>query len=439
MSKESVADQLRPIVAGLTSLQIDLHTLADRLPEASADSRPGSLADIRATLECVMADRLGPAVQELARVMTAPNASGDERPTPSILLEQSELAPRLLELELLPWPERLEALRTPRFQVPGLLWVLLRESAARQLLRPKEAESAARLALRLVELLPELALSSRAAAITQAGSLAANACRLAGDHEAARRYLGAGALTTAPTFDRACFHRVLGLLHWDRGQLDQAKSTLEDAARLFARIDRLDEQAAMLALVGLVLAEERLPSAALPVLVQALAGLDDRRPWLAARTRLALAWAYGELGALGKARSARADAWRFVMLESRPEELLALFHLEALALGQLGERGEARILLEAVSRRWWLDGRPAEAWRTTLDLLAFLTPEEAVDLVAAMPDAPPSVQEEARQLLERLRGTRAAKELPESLRNLISSMRSSSRRLHTGLIPIPVH
>jgi tetratricopeptide (TPR) repeat protein len=279
-----------------------------------------------------------------------------------------EAVPLLAELQSLSAGERRRAIEHPRFRNPALVELLLTASAAGEPREPAEAMATARLAATLAGRLahtPDGLAETFACALY----LEANAWRLLGDFPGAERALERAVPFLFHAADWGIHCRGLGLLRWEEGRLHEAALCLEHAATFFNQEEDLGEQGACRALLGLLLVEEEAYAAALPVLRQALPALaPERRPWLRARTGMALALTFAETGRARAAQKTRAGAWRdYRRLNRNEDDLLPLHWLGGQLAARLGER-DAQPLLETVWRECLERNRLAEAALVMLDL-----------------------------------------------------------------------
>ncbi|HKV11851.1 MAG TPA: hypothetical protein VJ725_27140 [Thermoanaerobaculia bacterium] len=291
-----------------------------------------------------------------------------------VLVDQEESARLLGELLSLPRDARLRGITEPPYRAAGLLDLLLAESHAAQPTDPARADELASLAVALAQGLetaepgsPALRLESLARAL----GLAGNARRLRGDLPGAAAALSEAAGLAVHTAGRAWSARLLGLLRWEQGRLDEAAALFERAARIYAGDGLPRDEAACFALLGLLWTEEREPFEPLHPLEQAWKGLGpEERPWLWVRTGLSLALALAGHGLAGRARAVRHEAWALYPLLDREEEAMAAWLEGRVAV--LLEEEEAGSLLDAARRRLTELGHLPEAALATLDLALHL-------------------------------------------------------------------
>lgn len=282
--------------------------------------------------------------------------------------------------------KRCWALKSRRFRDPALVELLLEKSREAQPADPGEAITlatmAALLALRMCEPGGEGALM--AVFLGRAHCLAGNAWRLVGNEAEAELAFGntvSFLARSAGSCDRAFYCRSLALLRWEQGRIDEAVSLLHHAARIFAENGARHEEGTSLALLGLLYVEEGDPRRAVAPLRKARLGAEPgRRPWLAARARLALALALARLGHLGQARWMLREAWElFPLLNDCDgagagdgagdcEELVRAHWLEGRVCSLLGPAEEAEGLLDSVRGKFLDDGCLPEAALASLDL-----------------------------------------------------------------------
>ena len=270
--------------------------------------------------------------------------------------------------------KRLWALKGRRFRDPALVELLLEKSREAQPAEPGEAITlatmAALLALRMCEPGGEGALM--AVFLGRAHCLAGNAWRLVGNEAEAELAFGntvSFLARSAGSCDRAFYCRSLALLRWEQGRIDEAVALLHHAARIFAENEAGHEEGTSLALLGLLYVEEGDPRRAVPPLRKArLSAEPGRRPWLAARARLALALALARLGHLGQSRWALREAWELFPLLDDCEELVHAHWLEGRICSLLGPAEEAEGLLDSVRVKFLDDGCLPEAALASLDL-----------------------------------------------------------------------
>lgn len=271
--------------------------------------------------------------------------------------------------------KRCWALKARRFREPALVELLLEKSREAQPADPGEAITlatmAALLALRMCEPGGEGALM--AVFLGRAHCLAGNAWRLLGNEAEAELAFGntvSFLARSAGSCDRAFYCRSLALLRWEQGRIDEAVALLHHAARIFAENGAGHEEGTSLALAGLLYVEEGDPRRAVPPLRKARLGDEPgRRPWLAARARLALALALARLGHLGQARWMLRESWELLSLLDDCEELVRAHWLEGRVCSLLGPAEDADGLLDSVRAKFLDDRCLPEAALASLDLL----------------------------------------------------------------------
>jgi tetratricopeptide (TPR) repeat protein len=274
----------------------------------------------------------------------------------------------LAELMSAPPGRRLGAVLEPRFRSLALLDFLVAESCASQLSAPGRAAELARLAAQLATAFGE-GEEEAVAALPRAFCLGANARRLDGRPKAAEALLAKAVPCLTGRQDRACYCRVLALLRWEQGRIDEADALLQHAAVLFAA-DGLDrEVGACLLVLGLILLEEGGEGDALFLLARGWDKMDrEGHPLLALRGGLVLAAALAEDNQPQRARGVLREAWQLFSQVHDPAEMVRVYWLEGRALARLGERDEALHILESVRRELASEPSPAETALESLDL-----------------------------------------------------------------------
>jgi len=115
------------------------------------------------------------------------------------------------------------------------------------------------------------------------------------------------------------------------------------------------------------------------------------RPLLALRVGLTLAFLLADSGQKEEARSFLKEAWPFQAQMTDPEEMVRAYWLEARVLARLGDREEARHLLEAALRKLIEEKRLAESTLVAMDLALLLVetghPKEVRPLAADLESA----------------------------------------------------
>jgi tetratricopeptide (TPR) repeat protein len=208
----------------------------------------------------------------------------------------------------------------------------------------------------------------------RAAVLEGNALRLLGRLEPADEALkrAAGFLTSPfDSWDRASFFRVLGLLRWEQGHLDEAAALLRESARAFGEQFLSDEEGTSQVLAGLLCLERNQTGKAIRFLQAGRAALDpDERPWLTVRADLSLALALAEIGHTRRALRVLDEARRRYARVEGEEAQLWIHWLEGRISGRLGRAEEAEGLLMAVRLQLLAADRPGEAALCSLDLAA---------------------------------------------------------------------
>lgn len=284
-----------------------------------------------------------------------------------------ELAAEGLLEELLQRPaeHHFDLLDEPRFQDAALVELLLARSQELQVRDPERSEHLAFLASRLACL--SLDEAGQARATTRAGTLIANARRLAGLPQEAERAVARATPFSVPRVDRAQLYLVLGLVYWELGRSGEAGGSLREAARLFSELRLAAQEGEALVLLGLLEWEEGCVPQCLASL---LAGLPlaaaEQRPWLAARGCLAAAAAFAETGCADEAWGLLRRGREHTAAVEDPEEAAYLYFLEGTVLGRLGEGEQAVELLGPARLRYLSEGRLPEAALASLELAGVL-------------------------------------------------------------------
>jgi tetratricopeptide (TPR) repeat protein len=278
------------------------------------------------------------------------------------------------ELAEIPSPDRGRMLGKRRFHDPGLVELLLEKSREAQPADPGFADTLAMMAALLTLRLcgPRQDAGLVAIFLGRASCLSGNARRLLGNEAEAEvafaNTVGFLGRSTA-SCDRAFYCRFLALLRWDQGRVDEAASLLHHAARIFGDNGSLREEGTSLSLLGLLYTEEGDFARGTSLLRKArLAGGTEPRPWLALRSRLALALGHARLGQLGKARWMLREAWGFYRGVTDPYETARAQGLEGKICSLLGAAEDADALLDSVRVRFLEDHRLPDAALATLDL-----------------------------------------------------------------------
>ena len=360
--------------------------------------------------------------------------------------ERAEDEKLLAEILRAPRGSRLRKIRGTRFQRKGLLDLLLERSHEHQLTDCRLAGDLADLAARLAVLLSG-EREMPASAYTRALCLGASSCRLRGDHNGAEEKIALAASFLAGAADRAFYSRTVALLRWEQGRTDEASALLHHAARLYLLGGLPEEESTCLALLGLLQAEGPILDNALVLLREGWTRMDrEVRPLLALRVGLTLAFLLADSGQEETARSFLKEVWPFQAQMTDPEERVRAYWLEARVLARLGDREEARHLLEAALRKLIEEERLAESTLIAMDLaLLFVEtghPEEirplAAELESAFSGAPAIVLASAAlgdfaDLIDR------AGEPPprEAATSTWSALFRAFRAAHVWLKPIP--
>ncbi|HEV8582076.1 MAG TPA: hypothetical protein VGX68_23655 [Thermoanaerobaculia bacterium] len=271
----------------------------------------------------------------------------------------------------LPEEERPDLLREERFHDPHLFDLLLEAGHEALHCDPQRAGEILNLATGLAAMLEEngkRAGEIGAEGYSRALCLAGTARRLLGDFpKAEAAFERAGGLPVSAA-SQGLFCRALAMLRWDQGRSEEATALLYHAQRRFAEAQEMREEAACLALLGMLHVDNGEPRRAVPLLREASQGIDpERRPWLAAQCCLGLAFCHASFGDTDKARSAREMAHSFYGKLSGEEDLLTRW-LEGRVAALSGENEEAAALFESVRPRLIERRRLPEATFATIDL-----------------------------------------------------------------------
>jgi tetratricopeptide (TPR) repeat protein len=308
--------------------------------------------------------------------------------TPEAISSSQERHKETEELlgELLTRASQDEPLDNRRYLRMDLLDRLLEESQARQLEDFEGAEDlatlAARLATQLVGIEPEATC-----ALARAFCLGANARRLAGDSEGADALLQKAAAFTEFPSERALYSRIAGLIHWERGRIDEAEALLKHAAALYSVEGMEGEEGTSQALLGLVRSEDASFGNPMRALQRGWAEINrNLRPLLSLRLGLTLAACYAEEKKPDQARRVIKEAWGLYGDIVQPGQMVRVYWWEGRALSRLGERTEALQILESVRRKLLEEPSPTEAALVSVDvalLLAELDRAGEVEVLAA--------------------------------------------------------
>jgi tetratricopeptide (TPR) repeat protein len=278
---------------------------------------------------------------------------------------KAEAARQFEELMGMSAEEWLGALQAPGFRSSEFLDTLLEQCHARQLLNPRQAAEIGRLAAQLAADLIEEE-EGPVEHLHRALCLEMNALRLAG--EVKEEHLGRMAVSPSSRENRAFYCRLLAIVRWEQGRADEAAALLQYAEALY-RHGLPSEQGVCLALRGLLAAEEDNVGDALPCLHQGWALMDrDLRPQLALRVALSLSFCFAAASQEEQARCFYDEALRLLPVLRDPEETVRVMWLQARVLARLGQKGEARDLLQSVLRALGAENSLAEAILAGLDL-----------------------------------------------------------------------
>jgi tetratricopeptide (TPR) repeat protein len=291
--------------------------------------------------------------------------------------QRRKVTERLIE-ELLVFPEeeRLSRLREERFPDPHLFELLVEAGHEALPWDPRGAAELLNLATGLATVLdgqgalgPEIGAEQYSRALCLAGA----ARRLLGDYQKAEAAFERAACLPVSPASRGFFSRALGVLRWDQGRSEEAAALLHHAQRRYAEGQDVGEEAACLALLGMLHVDDGEPWRAARFLREASQGLDSRRrPWLAMQCCLGLAFCNACADEPEKAREARRSARTFGGPLWEEEELLSRW-LEGRVAALCGDAEEAADLLTSVRRSQIAKGRLPEATFATMDLALLWT------------------------------------------------------------------
>jgi tetratricopeptide (TPR) repeat protein len=272
------------------------------------------------------------------------------------------------ELMAAPQSSRPGAIQEPRFRSLAFLDFLVEESFAIQFIDPGRAAELARLAAQLAIAFGE-GEEEAVAALPRAFCLGANARRLDGRLRDAEALLAKAVLFLVDRQDRAFYCRILALLRWEQGRIEEADALLRHAAVLYAA-DGLDhEVGACLMVLGLILLEEGRERDTLFLLRRGWDKMDrEGHPHLALRGGLILAAGLAEANQPIRARAVLSEAWRLFSRVTDPAEMLRVYWLEGRALSRLGDHSEAVHILKSVRCQLAAEPSPAETALESLDL-----------------------------------------------------------------------
>jgi tetratricopeptide (TPR) repeat protein len=285
-------------------------------------------------------------------------------------------------------------LAEPRFRNPDLLELVLEEARNRQVEEPAIAQKLAALARHLIKMLTGEA-EVRTASV-RAMCLEANARRLQRDLDGAANTLAIVAPILEFATERALYCQTMALIRWEQGRMDEAEALLARALYLYTLEESEYELADCQALLGLLREEERSLGDPTFSLVAAWATLrPNSPPYLLVRVALALAVVYAEQNQIVLARRNLNDAQELFVHLKRQKDRLYAHWAEARALALLGDREEARHLLEFVGQGLWEVGDTAGSLVSAVDLLVLLAEvgdHEAIrEALADLAEAPHGV------------------------------------------------
>jgi hypothetical protein len=270
----------------------------------------------------------------------------------------------LAELLAIPQDQRADAMKDPRFRRMELLDRVLDEAAAACDI--VYSGYLAALAIWLGGMTEPREAPPR---LVRAFCLHANVQRLSGKLDAAEKSLGSAAcfLSGKPE-EVGLYSRILALLRWEQGRLQDAAALLRHGSHAFGELKRRTDQGVCLVLLGLVYVEAGEMKRATAPLLRGLTSPGGRPPSrLSVCGSLSLALAAALLGWKKEAREAREQAWLF----HAPPEAAAQPEVSWLAgrvAGALNETREASRLLDAARVQLLSVGRIAEAALASLDL-----------------------------------------------------------------------
>jgi tetratricopeptide (TPR) repeat protein len=343
-----------------------------RTTEGTVAEFPGDSASKREDLYAAMWERLEQRVPELVE------QARRRRQAVNCLLE---------ELMAVPPGSRLEAIQEPRFRSLALLDFLLEESWASQFIDPGRAAELALLAAQLAMAFGA-GEEEAVAALPRAFCLGANARRLDGRLKDAEALLARAVPFLAGCQDRAFYCRILALLRWEQGRIEEADALLRYAAVLYAS-DGLDHEAGTCQMVlGLILLEKGRERDALFLLRRGWDKMDrEGHPLLAIHGGLILAAGLADASQRRRARGVLRETWRLFSHVTDPAEMARVYWLEGRALSRLGDHHEALNILESVRRQLAAEPSPAETALESLDLALALAESGRANEIEAVGEA----------------------------------------------------
>jgi tetratricopeptide (TPR) repeat protein len=290
----------------------------------------------------------------------------------------------LLELVGLPRQAKHDAIAEPRFHQPGLVDLLIEagEDAGQQ----GDAERASELALLAVDLADRTQVERfwNRDRYCRACCATGNAGRVGGDLQRAASSFRVAGLYMAGSSERAAYCRGFGLLRWESGFREEAMALLRRAATLYGERRERQEEAACLALLGLVLVEDGALDKALgPLLRGCLRLRPEARPWLAVRCFLSAALCLAANARHPEARGMLERSWRLYPLVQDAAELVVVEWLEGKAASFLRD-DQAEGLLGAARQKLLAAERRVEAAAATLDLAALYADTENESRIEAL-------------------------------------------------------
>jgi tetratricopeptide (TPR) repeat protein len=257
----------------------------------------------------------------------------------------------------------------PRFLNPKLSELLVEACHTALPFEPRRAFFLSSLAVELCRLLSENVVEPEVQVMCRALCLGSHACRLLGQHEAAEGLLEMGAYMAQDLAARGFFCRAVALLRWDQGRTEEAAALLSQSGKRYEELGDTGEEAACLALLGLLHTEQEEIDLAEPLLLKARRGLvSQRRPWLTAQSCLSLALCFALTDRLVEARHLREGAWNLFSAVQNKEALFSLLWREAQVAEALGDLAESGQLFESVRRHFIAEGRLPEAALVTVQL-----------------------------------------------------------------------
>lgn len=293
-----------------------------------------------------------------------------------------------LELLALPRTAKKRAIREPRFHNLRLIDLLLEagEDAGRRH-DVQKVEEIASLAVKMGDQIPAKGVWDRDRYF-RAYCLAGGAGRLAGDLDRASMGYRGAAWNLTGASSRAAYCRGLAMLRWEQGFGDEAMALLRHAAGLFGELRERQEEAACLALLGLVHVEVGALDKGLGPLLRGCMLLEPKaRPWLTVRCFLATALCLAANSRLPEARGMLERSWMLYPLVTDAGELIMVEWLEGRVASFLRDLPQAEGLLASARQKLLAADRLAEAGAATLDLAALYAEDGKLAEVDALIEA----------------------------------------------------